>query len=80
VTRAELHKALREIRLGADLRSQDRRDELVKFLAERFELSEAKVEQALPEFAGRGPGVPGAHHGPRGPGGPGPRGFGPGGP
>lgn len=62
VTRAELRKALREMR--ADFRPQDRRDELVTFLAERFNLSEEKVEAALPEFPGRGPGGP---HGPRGP-------------
>ncbi len=78
VTRGELRKALREMRAGADFRPQDRRDELVKFLADRFELSEEKVDEALPEFAGRGPGGPGGHHGPGGPGGPG--GFGPGGP
>lgn len=81
VTRAELRKALREMRAGANFRPQDRRDELVTFLAERFNLSEAKVEAALPEFAGRGPGGPGGPGGPHGPGGPG--GFGgpgPGGP
>ena len=84
VTRGELRKALREMRAGADFRPQDRRDELVEFLADRFELSEEKVDEALPEFAGRGPAGPGGHHGPggpRGPGGPGgPDTFGPGGP
>jgi hypothetical protein len=76
VTRAELRKALREVRSGADERIEDGRADLVKFLAERFNLSEEKVEAALPDFAGIGPGGP---HGPGGPGGPG--GFGgPGGP
>ena len=78
VTRAELRKALREVRSCADERMEDGRADLVKFLAERFNLSEEKVEAALPDFAGMGPGGP---HGPgdRGPGGPG--GFGgPGGP
>lgn len=70
VTRAELRKALREMRAGANFRPQDRRDELVTFLAERLSLSEAKVEAALPEFAGRGPGGPGGPGGPHGPGGP----------
>jgi ClpA/ClpB-like protein len=77
VTPAELRKALREVRAGADLDRQDRRDELVKFLAERFDLSEAKVDAALPRFAGPGPGGPHWHGGPGGPGGFGP---GPGGP
>jgi hypothetical protein len=74
VTRAELRKALREIRPGTLGDRQDRRDELVQFLAERFNLSEAEVDEALPEFPVRGPG------GPHGPGGPGGFGHGPGGP
>lgn len=73
VTRAELRSALRELRPGNGNGFDQRRDELVEFLADRFGLSQQKVEQALPEFAGRGPG---GHHGPGGPG-PGP---GPGGP
>jgi transposase-like protein len=73
VTRAELRKALRVVRAGADRDREDRRDDLVQFLAERLDLSEAEVDEALPQFAGRGPGGP---HGPGGPGGPG--GFGPG--
>ena len=82
VTRAELRKALKEVRSGADERIEDGRADLVKFLAERFNLSEEKVEAALPDFAGMGPGGPhgpGGFGGPGGPGGPG--GFGgPGGP
>jgi Clp amino terminal domain, pathogenicity island component len=73
VTRGELRRALREMRAGADLGPRDRRDDLVKFLAERFNLSEDKVDAGLPQFLDRGPG------GPCGPGGPG-RTFGPGGP
>lgn len=74
VSRGELLRALREVRPANGFDGQGRRDELVKFLAERFELSEEKVEEALPEFAGRGPGGPG------GPGRPGPGSHGPGGP
>jgi transposase-like protein len=77
VTRAELRKALREVRAGVDLDRQDRRDDLVKFLAERLDLSEAEVDDALPQFAGPGPGGPHRHDGPGRPGGFGP---GPGGP
>jgi transcriptional regulator with XRE-family HTH domain len=77
VTRAELRKALREVRAGADLDRQDRRDDLVKFLAERFNLSEAKVDEVLPRFAGCGPGGPDGHGG-RGGFGPGPGGPPPG--
>jgi hypothetical protein len=80
VTRAELHKAFREVRAGVDLDRQDRRADLVTFLAERFNLSEAKVDDALPQFAGRGPDEPHRPHGPGGPGGPGGFGHGPGGP
>jgi transcriptional regulator with XRE-family HTH domain len=77
VTRAELRKALREVRAGVDLDRQDRRADLVKFLAERFDLGEAEVDDALPQFDGRGPDRP---HGPGGPRGPGGFGPGPGGP
>ena len=85
VTRAELRKALREMQSGADERFEERRAELVEFLAERFNLSKEKVEDALPDFAGpggpggRGPGGPG-FGGPGGPGFGGPHGPGPGGP
>ena len=85
VTRAELRAAFRQMR--ADFRPQDHRDQLVAFLAERFELSEDEVDEALPDFAGpgaggrHGPGGPGGPSGPGGPGGPdGPFGPRPGGP
>ena len=77
VTRAELRKALREIRPGALGHRHDRRDDLVQFLAERFDLSKAEVDEALPEFLGHGPGGP---HRPGGPGGPGGLEHGPGSP
>ena len=81
VSRAELRKAFREVRAGADDAWEKRQDALVQFLADRFNLSEAKVEQALGDLPGpRGPGGRGGpggpdHGGPGGPGGPGP--FGP---
>ena len=89
VTRAELRTAFRELRNDRPERG-DLHADLVKFLADRFGLSEAKVEAALPEFGGgpggrRGgpggpPGGPGGFGGPGGPPG-GPGGFGgPGGP
>jgi hypothetical protein len=59
VTQAELREALREVRAGADEAFDARRDALVKFLADRFGLSEDKVRNALPDFPGRfghGPG------------------------
>jgi biotin operon repressor len=72
VSRAQLRTALRKMR--ADFRPQDHRAELVKFLADRLGISEDKVDQAMPEFPGHGPGRP---HGPGGPGGPSrPPGFG----
>lgn len=49
-TRAELRKALRELRGDVDSKLEQHRAELVSFLAERFNLSEEKVEEALPEF------------------------------
>jgi hypothetical protein len=85
VSPAQLRTALRKMR--ADFRPQDHRAELVKFLADRLGISEDKVDQALPEFPGRGPGRPdgpGGPHGPDGPHGPGGPGdwgpLGPGGP
>ena len=66
VTRAELRKALRELRAGEESRFEERQDALVKFLADRFNLAEDKVEDALGDLPR--PGGPG---GPRGPG-PGP--------
>jgi transcriptional regulator with XRE-family HTH domain len=76
VSRAQLRTALRKMR--ADFRPQDHRAELVKFLADRLGISEDKVDQAMPEFPGRGPGGPQRPGGPHGPGGP--RDFGPLGP
>ncbi|MGH2500369.1 MAG: hypothetical protein ACRDF0_09830 [Candidatus Limnocylindria bacterium] len=52
VTRPELRRALREARAGADSAWEDRRDDLVAFLADRFGLTEDEVEQALPERVG----------------------------
>ena len=88
VTRAELRTAFRELRNDRPERG-DLHADLVKFLADRFGLSEEKVEAALPEFGGPGgrrggpggpPGGPGGFGGPGGPPG-GPGGFGgPGGP
>jgi hypothetical protein len=55
VTRAELRRALRELRADAESAWEDRRDDLVAFLAERFGLSEDEVEEALPDLPGPGP-------------------------
>jgi hypothetical protein len=49
-TRGELRKALRELRGDLDSKMEQHRAELVTFLAERFNLSAEKVEEALPEF------------------------------
>jgi hypothetical protein len=49
VTRGELRKALREARAGVDAPFEDHHQDLVTLLADRFGLSEEKVEQALPE-------------------------------
>jgi Clp amino terminal domain, pathogenicity island component len=64
VTRAELREALRELRGDLGSKVEEHRAELVSFLADRFGLSEARVEEALPEFprmvakGPRGPGEP----------------------
>jgi hypothetical protein len=63
VTRPELRKALREVRASADSAWEDRRDDLVTFLAERFGLSEDEVEQALPDLPRPGPPGPGVPFG-----------------
>ena len=78
VTKAELRKALREVRSSFADGMDQKRNELAQFLADRFGVSVEKVEEALPEFAG----PPGGHRGPGGPGGPdgGPGGHGFGGP
>jgi hypothetical protein len=79
VSRDELRQAFRELQSQAHDGWRRGHDELVRFLAERFDLSPEKVEAALPdppEF--RGPRPPGPGGGP--PGGPGPHGpppFGP---
>jgi hypothetical protein len=67
VTPAELRKALMQVRAGERSEWQDRRDALVAFLADRFNLSKDKVEEALPDMAWPPP--PGPRF--RGPGGPG---------
>jgi hypothetical protein len=67
VSRAELREALREVRSNSDFGFEDRRDDLAAFLAERFNLSQDEVEQALPD-------LPGPH--PRGRPGPPPGGWG----
>lgn len=64
VSRAELREALRDVRAGAQDGWEDRREDLVEFLAERLELPADEVEAALPEFLGRGPGGPGPPPGP----------------
>jgi hypothetical protein len=63
VTRAELRKALRELRADVESRIDQNRSELVEFLADRFGLSEEEVEDALPEF----PKPPEPFKGPDGP-------------
>jgi hypothetical protein len=72
VTRAELRKALREVRAGAENGWEERNQALAKFLADRFGLGVDKVSDALSEIprpiAPDHPGRPG--HGGRGPGGP----------
>jgi hypothetical protein len=54
VSRAELRKALRETRAGADSAWEDRRDDLVAFLADRLGVPEDEVEAALPQLPGPG--------------------------
>jgi hypothetical protein len=49
VTRAELRKALREARAGADSAFEERHEDLVTFLADRLGVSREQVEEALPE-------------------------------
>jgi hypothetical protein len=49
VTRAELRKALREVRADVDSTWEDHRSDLAAFLADRFGLSQDEVEDALPE-------------------------------
>jgi hypothetical protein len=49
VTRGELRDALRETRGGVDAPFEDHHQDLVEFLADRFGLSQERVEEALPE-------------------------------
>jgi transcriptional regulator with XRE-family HTH domain len=84
VTRAELRKALSEVRAGAKSGWEQHEEKLAAFLADRFGLDAGDVEEALadlphPKFR-MGPCGPGGpeFHGP-GPGGPDGPGFGPGG-
>jgi hypothetical protein len=49
VTRGELREALRETRAGVDAPFEERHEDLVTFLADRFGLSKERVEDALPE-------------------------------
>ena len=90
VTRAELRKALREVRAGAKSGWEQHEEKLAAYLADRFGLDAGDVEEALADIprptvrmGPRGPGGPEFHGpGPGGPDGPGfgpPPGFGPGG-
>jgi biotin operon repressor len=83
VTRAELRKALRDVRAEAKSGWEQHEEKLAAYLADRFGLDAGEVEEALadiprPTFrmGPRGPGGP-ESHGP-GPGGPDGPGFGPG--
>jgi signal transduction histidine kinase len=61
VSRGELREALREARSDEGAKLDGLHDDLVAFLADRFNLAEAQVEEALPEpprFDRRGPGGP----------------------
>jgi hypothetical protein len=69
VSRAELRKALREVRAGAENGWEQHQQSLAKFLADRFELSADDVADALDELPRP---VPPGHGDRPGPGGPGP--------
>jgi transcriptional regulator with XRE-family HTH domain len=75
VTRAELRKALREVRAGAESGWEQREEKLAAFLADRFNLDAGEVEEALADVP-----RPTVRMGPGGPGGPAPHGPAPGGP
>jgi transcriptional regulator with XRE-family HTH domain len=75
VTRAELRKALREVRAAAKSGWEQHEEKLAAFLADRFTLDAGEVEEALADLP-----RPTFRMGPGGPGGPAPRGPGPGGP
>jgi hypothetical protein len=68
VTPSQLRKTLRDLRAGIESNWEDRRAELVAFLAERFDLSKPMVEEALPEFPGPGSRWQERRLGPGGPG------------
>lgn len=82
VTRAELEKALREVRAGAKSGWEQHEEKLAAYLADRFGLDAGEVEEALadiprPKFRTGACGPGGLEfHGP-GPGGPDVKGFGP---
>jgi hypothetical protein len=79
VSRADLIDALQTLRQDNDKNWESHRDDLVKFLADRFNLSEDQVRDALPDEPPAGAGGFRGHGGPGGPmGGPGgpPGGFG----
>jgi biotin operon repressor len=75
VTRAELRKALREVRAGAESGWEQHGEKLAAFLADRFGLDVDDVEKALADVP-----RPTFRTGPHGPGGPELHGPGPGGP
>ena len=74
-TRAELRKALREVRAGAQSDWEQHQEELAAYLADRFNLDAGDVKEALADVP-----RPKIERGPRGPGGPDFHGPGPGGP
>lgn len=59
VSRNELLDALQKVRGSGDRNWKEHRDELVKFLADRFNLSEQKVRDALAKAPAGGPCGPG---------------------
>jgi hypothetical protein len=75
VSRAQLRKALREVRAGTESGWEQHEDKLAAFLADRFGLDVGEVEKALADLP-----RPKFRVGPRGPGGPELHGPGPGGP
>jgi hypothetical protein len=75
LTRAELRKALREVRSGEQSGWEQHEDKLAAFLADRFGLDAGEVEKALADLP-----RPTFRMGPHGPGGPELHGPGPGGP
>jgi hypothetical protein len=68
VSRAELRKAFRELRTGAENRFEDHQRELAEFLADRFDLGVDEVEGALEALPRPAPHPRGGRPGPGGPG------------